>query len=120
MLTFPSQGQLITTESAVQPANDGIVIMPDGTQYVRSVRQGGVWRIRPGQPAEQIATGIRMPSDVLRRGREPAGDPNNPNNAFAFGPSNKSTPIDQLLGSRGVHWLPAPMGRSELRVLLGG
>lgn len=32
--------------------------MPDGTKYVRSVSQGGVSRIRPGEPAELIAKNI--------------------------------------------------------------
>lgn len=32
--------------------------MPDGTKYVCSVTHGGVFRIRPGQPAELIAENI--------------------------------------------------------------
>lgn len=56
--TFSPAGELLGTEEAVQPGNDGLVIMPDGTKYVSSVRQGGISRIRPGQPAELIASGI--------------------------------------------------------------
>lgn len=33
------------------------MIMIDGTMYVSSVVDGGVSRIRPGRPAELIATG---------------------------------------------------------------
>ncbi len=33
-------------------------MLPDGTKYVSSVRQGTVARIRPGQKAETIAEGI--------------------------------------------------------------
>ena len=45
----------VKTENAAQAGNDGLVIMPDGTKYVSSVSNGGVSRIRPGQPAELIA-----------------------------------------------------------------
>ena len=75
VLTFGQDGKLVKTEMAVQPGNDGLVIMKDGTKYVSSVVQGGVSRIRPGQ-----AGGAHRPEhpepgvDVLRRGRESAGD----------------------------------------------
>ena len=39
VLTFSPAGQLLTTENAVQPGNDGLVVMPDGTKYVSSVQQ---------------------------------------------------------------------------------
>ena len=58
VLTFSPDGELLTTESAVQPGSDGLVIMPDGTKYVSSVSDGGVSRIRPGEPAELIAQNI--------------------------------------------------------------
>jgi hypothetical protein len=58
VLTFSPAGQLVRTEQAAQAGNDGVVIMPDGTKYVSSVREGGVSRIRPGQQAELIASGI--------------------------------------------------------------
>jgi multidrug resistance efflux pump len=48
----------VTTEQAVDPGNDGIVVTADGTKYVSSVRQGTVSRIRPGQKAEIVASGI--------------------------------------------------------------
>jgi sugar lactone lactonase YvrE len=58
VLTFSPSGQLANTEHAVDPGNDGLVILGDGTKYVSSVRQGTVSRIRPGQPAEIVASGI--------------------------------------------------------------
>jgi sugar lactone lactonase YvrE len=58
VLTFSPDGTLITTENAVDPGNDGIVVTADGTKYVSSVRQGTVSRIRPGQKAEIVASGI--------------------------------------------------------------
>jgi SMP-30/Gluconolactonase/LRE-like region len=64
VLTFSLDGKLLKTEHAVQPGNDGLVIMKDGTKYVSSVREGGVSRIRPGQPAELIASGIPSPASM--------------------------------------------------------
>ena len=58
VLTFSPAGQLLTTEQSTDAGNDGIVVLADGTKYVSSVRQGTVARIRPGQKAEVIATGI--------------------------------------------------------------
>lgn len=58
VVTFGLDGKLLKTEQAAQTGNDGLVIMPDGTKYVSSVMQGGVSRIRPGQPAELIAQNI--------------------------------------------------------------
>ena len=58
VLTFSPGGELLLTEQAVDPGNDGLVVLADGTKYVSSVRQGTVSRIRPGQKAELVATGI--------------------------------------------------------------
>ena len=58
VLTFSPSGQLVNTEDAVDSGNDGLVILANGTKYVSSVRQGTVSRIRPGQPAEIVASGI--------------------------------------------------------------
>lgn len=58
VLTFTPDGKLVGTEHAVDPGNDGIVVTADGTKYVSSVRLGTVSRIRPGQKAEIIASGI--------------------------------------------------------------
>jgi hypothetical protein len=58
VLTFSPDGKLLTTENAVDGGNDGIVVTGDGTKYVSSVVQGTVSRIRPGQKAEIVASGI--------------------------------------------------------------
>jgi DNA-binding beta-propeller fold protein YncE len=58
VLTFSPAGELLATEQSTDAGNDGLVILPDGTKYVSSVRQGTVARIRPGQKAEPIADGI--------------------------------------------------------------
>jgi len=41
VLTFSPAGQLVKNGNAVQPGNDGLVIMPDGTKYVSSRFQNG-------------------------------------------------------------------------------
>ena len=87
VLTFSPEGELLATESAVQPGNDGIVIMEDGTKYVSSVRQGGVSRIRPGEEAELIASGIPSAASMCYdSGANQLVIPLNPNNALAFIP----------------------------------
>ena len=85
VLTFSTAGKLLKTEKAAQPGNDGLVIMDDGTKYVSSVRHGGVSRIRPGRPAELIATGIPSAASMCL---DPTANqlviPMNPNNAVAL------------------------------------
>ena len=85
VLTFSREGKLLTTERAAQAGNDGLVILPDGTKYVSSVVNGGISRIRPGQPAELIAQNI--PSAASMCYDESARQlviPMNPNNGLAF------------------------------------
>jgi len=90
VLTFSPAGQLLRTEKAVQPGNDGLVVMPDGTKYVSSVQQGGVSRIRPGQPAELIAQNIPNPASMCYdSGANQLVIPMNANNAMAFIPLNR-------------------------------
>jgi SMP-30/Gluconolactonase/LRE-like region len=87
VLTFGQDGKLLKTENAVQPGNDGLVIMKDGTKYVSSVVQGGVSRIRPGQPAELIAQNIPNPASMCYdAGANQLVIPMNANNAMAFIP----------------------------------
>jgi hypothetical protein len=87
VLTFSPTGQLLTTEHAVQPGNDGLVVMPDGTKYVSSVQLGGVSRIRPGQPAELIARNIPNPASMCYdAGANQLVIPMNANNGLAFIP----------------------------------
>jgi hypothetical protein len=85
VLTFSPDAKLLKTEKAAQPGSDGIVIMPDGTKYVSSVQNGGVSRIRPGQPAELIAKNIpNAASMCYDAGANQLVVPMNPNNGLAF------------------------------------
>ena len=87
VLTFSPAGQLLKTEKTAQPGNDGIVIMKDGTKYVSSVQQGGISRIRPGQPPELIATGVpNAASMCYDSGANQLVIPMNQNNAMALIP----------------------------------
>jgi hypothetical protein len=87
VLTFAPDGTLTRTERAVQAGNDGLVIMPDGTKYVSSVVNGGVSRIRPGQPATLIAQNIpNAASMCYDAGAHQLVIPMNANNAVAFVP----------------------------------
>jgi len=87
VLTFSRDGKLLRTEHAAQPGSDGLVIMPDGTKYVSSVRNGGVSRIRPGQAAELIARNIPSAASMCYdAGANQLVIPMNPNNGLAFVP----------------------------------
>ena len=89
VLTFSPAAQLVKTETAAQAGNDGLVIMPDGTKYVSSVLNGGVSRIRAGQPAELIARNIpNAASMCYDAGAKQLVIPMNPNNGLAFVPLN--------------------------------
>jgi hypothetical protein len=85
VLTFGQDAKLLKTENAVQPGNDGLVIMKDGTKYVSSVQQGGVSRIRPNRKAELIAQNIPNPASMCYdSGANQLVIPMNANNAMAF------------------------------------
>ena len=87
VLTFSPDGKLAKTEHAVQAGNDGLVIMKDGTKYVSSVINGGVSRIRPGQPAELIAKNIPSAASMCYdAGANQLVIPMNANNGLAFIP----------------------------------
>jgi SMP-30/Gluconolactonase/LRE-like region len=87
ILTFSRDGKLLTTERAAQTGSDGLVIMPDGTKYVSSVMNGGVSRIRAGQPAELIAQNIpNAASMCYDEAARQLVIPMNPNNGLAFVP----------------------------------
>jgi hypothetical protein len=89
VITLSRAGATLGTEQAVQPGNDGIVILEDGTKYVSSVREGGVSRIRPGQPAELIASNIPSAASMCYdAGANQLVIPLNPNNAVAMVPLN--------------------------------
>ncbi|MFL5498286.1 MAG: SMP-30/gluconolactonase/LRE family protein [Gemmatimonadaceae bacterium] len=85
VLTFSPAGALLKTENAVQAGNDGLVILRDGTKYVSSVLNGGVSRIRPGEPAELIARNIPSAASMCYdAGANQLVIPMNANNALAF------------------------------------
>jgi SMP-30/gluconolaconase/LRE-like protein len=87
VLTFSLAGRLVKTEHAAQAGSDGLVIMPNGTKYVSSVRNGGVSRIRPGMPAELIARNIPSAASMCYdAGANQLVIPMNPNNGLAFVP----------------------------------
>ncbi len=87
VITFSQAGQVVRTEQAAESGNDGVVVLPDGTKYVSSVRFGSVSRIRRGQPAEVIATGIPSAASMCYDSRQnQLVIPLNPNNALAFIP----------------------------------
>lgn len=87
VLTFNPAGELIKTEHSVEGGNDGVVITEDGTKYVSSVRFGSVSRIRPGQDAEIIASGIPSAASMCYDSiQKQLIVPMNPNDALAFIP----------------------------------
>ncbi len=78
-------GEMLLTEHAAQAGSDGLVIMPDGTKFVSSVRNGGVSMIRPGEEAVLIAENISSAASMCY---DPAANqlvlPMNANNGLAF------------------------------------
>ena len=87
VLTFGQDGKLLKTEKAVQPGNDGLVIMKDGTKYVSSVVAGRRLAHPPGRPAELIAQNIPNPASMCYdAGANQLVIPMNANNAMAFIP----------------------------------
>ncbi len=58
VITYDPDGEVVRIEHAAESGNDGIVVTEDGTKYTSSVRYGSVSRIRPGESAEIIASGI--------------------------------------------------------------
>jgi sugar lactone lactonase YvrE len=85
VLTFSPAAKLLKTETAAQPGNDGLVIMPDGTKYISSVMNGGVTRLRPNGQAELIATNIPQAASMCYdAGANQLVIPMNANNALAF------------------------------------
>jgi hypothetical protein len=87
VITFSTDGKVVRTEKAAQAGNDGLVILRDGTKYVSSVVNGGVSRIRSGQPAELIAQNIPNPASMCYDSdANQLVIPMNANNALAFIP----------------------------------
>ncbi|HUQ51544.1 MAG TPA: gluconolaconase [Gammaproteobacteria bacterium] len=85
--TFDTSGKLVKTEHAKEAGNDGLVVLPDGTKYVSSVRFGSVSKIAPGKEAEVIAEGIPSAASMCYDSKQnQLVIPMNPNNALAFIP----------------------------------
>jgi hypothetical protein len=85
VITYNLDGEVVRTEHAAEAGNDGVVVTADGAKYVSSVRFGSVSRIRPGQEAEVIATGIPSAASMCYDSvQHQLVIPLNPNNALAF------------------------------------
>jgi sugar lactone lactonase YvrE len=83
--TFDKTGKLVKTEHAKEAGNDGLVVLPDGTKYVSSVRFGSVSKIAPGKDAEVIAEGIPSAASMCYDSKQnQLVIPMNPNNSLAF------------------------------------
>ncbi|MFL6547096.1 MAG: gluconolaconase [Povalibacter sp.] len=85
VISFAPDARVVRTEQAAQSGNDGLVIMPDGTKFVSSVRLGGISMIVPGAPPKLIAENI--PSAASMCYDSDANQlviPMNANNGLAF------------------------------------
>ncbi len=87
VISYSPDGDVVRVENAVEGGNDGVVVLDDGTKYVSSVRFGSVSRIRPGEPAEIIASGIPSAASMCYDSTQhQLVIPMNPNYALAFIP----------------------------------
>lgn len=87
VITYNPDGEVINVERSVEGGNDGVVVTADGTKYTSSVRFGSVSRIRPGQDAEIIASGIPSAASMCYDSvQNQLVIPMNPNYALAFIP----------------------------------
>ena len=87
VITYSPDGEVINIEHSVEGGNDGVVVTEDGTKYTSSVRYGSVSRIRPGQDAEIIASGIPSAASMCYDSvQKQLVIPMNPNFALAFVP----------------------------------
>lgn len=85
VITYRPNGEVLRIENSVEGGNDGVVVTEDGTKYTSSVRFGSVSRIRPGQPAEIIASGIPSAASMCYDSvQKQLVIPMNPNFALAF------------------------------------
>jgi len=85
VITYNPNGDVVRVEQTAEGGNDGVVVTEDGTKYVSSVRFGSVSRIRRGQPAEVIASGIPSAASMCYDSvQKQLVIPLNPNNALAF------------------------------------
>jgi len=87
VISYSPDGEVVGVERAVEGGNDGVVVLDDGTKYVSSVRFGSVSRIRPGEEAEIIASGIPSAASMCYDSTQhQLVIPMNPNYALAFIP----------------------------------
>ncbi|MEM9209588.1 MAG: SMP-30/gluconolactonase/LRE family protein [Pseudomonadota bacterium] len=85
VITYNPAGDVVQTEYAAESGGDGVVVLPDDTKYVSSVRYGSVSKLVPGQEAEVIATGIPSAASMCYDSvQNQLVIPMNPNNALAF------------------------------------
>ena len=85
VVTFSPTGEIVKTEYAAESGGDGVVVLPDGTKYVSSVRYGSVSKLVPGEDVEVIATGIPSAASMCYDSvQHQLVIPMNPNNALAF------------------------------------
>ncbi|MCG8413034.1 MAG: SMP-30/gluconolactonase/LRE family protein [Pseudomonadales bacterium] len=87
VISYSPDGEVVRVENAVEGGNDGVVVLDDGTKYVSSVRFGSVSRIRPGEEAEIIASGIPSAASMCYDSvQNQLVIPMNPNYSLAFIP----------------------------------
>ena len=87
VISYSPDGEVVRVEHAVEGGNDGVVVLDDGTKYVSSVRFGSVSRIRPGEGAEIIASGVPSAASMCYDSTQhQLVIPLNPNYALAFIP----------------------------------
>jgi DNA-binding beta-propeller fold protein YncE len=80
-------GELLLQETVGQPGLDGLEIMADGTKFVTSVQNGGVFMIPPGGESVMIADGVPSAASMCYdAGANQLVIPLNPNNGLAFVP----------------------------------
>ena len=86
VITYNLDGEVVKTEYAAEGGNDGVVVLPDGTKYVSSVRFGSVSEIKPGEEATIIVSGILSASMCHDSVQHQLVIPMNPNYSLAFIP----------------------------------
>ena len=85
VITYNPEGDVVQTEHAAEAGGAGVVVLPDGTKYVSSVRYGSVSKLAPGEDVEVIATGIPSAASMCYDSvQHQLIIPMNPNNALAF------------------------------------
>lgn len=85
VITYNPAGEIVRTEYAAESGSDGVVVLPDNTKYVTSVRYGSVSKIEPGKEAMVIASGIPNAASMCYDSvQNQLVIPMNPNNALAF------------------------------------